>query len=123
MILKLLEEKGFAFSNGVLGIGSFTYEYTTRDMYGFAMKATWGVVDGEEREIFKDPKTDRGFKKSAKGLLQVYRDENGVLKLKDQCTKEEEEQGLLKTVFLNGVLVRETSLSEIREKIDNYFKK
>lgn len=33
-ILQLLMEKGFTADNLVLGIGSFTYEYVTRDTYG-----------------------------------------------------------------------------------------
>lgn len=65
-ILKRLEAKGFSASNLVLGIGSFTYEYVTRDTFGFAMKATWCQVNGEEREIFKDPITDNGIKNQLK---------------------------------------------------------
>jgi nicotinamide phosphoribosyltransferase len=122
IILKLLEKKGFAFSNGVLGIGSFTYEYVTRDTFGFAMKATWGQVNGIAKDIFKNPKTDSGFKKSAKGLLMVYRDTDGILRLKDQCTKEEEQRGLLDVVFEDGKLIKETSLSEIRLSINSYLK-
>jgi nicotinamide phosphoribosyltransferase len=121
-ILKLLEEKGFAFSNGVLGIGSFTYEYVTRDTFGFAMKATWGMVNDVAKDIFKNPKTDSGFKKSAKGLLMVY-EKNGKLKLKDNCTYEEERAGLLETVFEDGLLIRDQSLSEIRGKISENIKR
>ncbi len=116
-ILEGLKEKGFASFNVVLGIGSYTYEYVTRDTYGFAMKATYGEVNGEGRNIFKDPKTDDGTKKSAKGLLSVY-EENGTLMLKDQCTWEEEKEGLLQTVFENGKVVNEQSLSEIRARIN-----
>jgi len=116
-ILKKLEAKGFAFSNGVLGIGSFTYEYVTRDTYGFAMKATWGQVNGVAKDIFKNPKTDSGFKKSAKGLLMVYADGNGVLRLKDQCTREEEKMGLLEVVFEDGRLLKDYSLAEIRSRV------
>ena len=121
IILDKLIEKGFAPSNLVLGIGSYTYQYVTRDTYGFAMKATWGVVDGVEKEIFKDPLTDRGFKKSARGLLMVYRDENGEIKLKDRCTKEEEATGLLEVVFEDGKLMKTTTLAEIRNRVDSYF--
>jgi nicotinamide phosphoribosyltransferase len=115
-ILRLLEGKGFSPSNLVLGIGSFTYEYVTRDTFGFAMKATWGQVNGVPKNIFKNPKTDSGFKKSAKGLLMVY-EENGVLKLKDQCTVEEEKMGLLDIVFEDGKLVKDFSLAEIRARL------
>ena len=113
-ILARLENKGFTASNLVLGIGSYTYEYVTRDTYGFAMKATYGEINGIGREIFKDPKTDSGFKKSAKGLLQVS---NG--KLKDQCSHEEEASGDLKTVFYNGKLIVDDSLTAIRERLSN----
>ena len=33
-----------------------------------AIKATWGQVNGEARELFKDPKTDNGIKKVARGF-------------------------------------------------------
>lgn len=115
-ILKRLEAKGFAFSNGVLGIGSFTYEYVTRDTYGFAMKATWGQVNGLPKDIFKNPKTDSGFKKSAKGLLMVY-EEEGTLKLEDRCSRESEAAGLLDIVFENGVLLRDHTLADIRARV------
>jgi nicotinamide phosphoribosyltransferase len=98
-ILARLERKGFASTNIVFGIGSFTYQYVTRDTFGFAMKATSGVVHGQRVSIFKHPKTDTGLKKSAKGLLKVNED----FTLSEDVTEEEETQGLLKTIFLNGV--------------------
>lgn len=42
-----LEARGFASTNVVFGIGSFTYTYNTRDTFGMAVKATYGEVDGE----------------------------------------------------------------------------
>ena len=116
-IMERLEAKGFASMNTVLGIGSYTYEYVTRDTYGFAMKATWGVVNGEQREIFKDPITDSGEKKSAKGLLRVIK-ENGEFKLLDQQTKAQEARGELKSVFLDGELMNTCSIRKIRERLE-----
>lgn len=117
-ILEGLKRKGFASYNVVLGIGSYTYEYVTRDTFGFAMKATYGEVNGAGRDIFKDPKTDDGTKKSAKGLMQVYRNEStGNLELKDQCSWEEEAEGELKTVFKDGKLLKDWTLSEVRERV------
>lgn len=115
-ILDRLEKKGFASCNAVFGIGSYTYQYNTRDTFGFAMKATYGIVDGVPREIFKDPITDSGTKKSAKGLLRVEMEE-GEYKVHDQQTPEQEKQGCLKTIFYEGMLVEETTLSEIRERL------
>lgn len=115
-ILRGLAHKGFASGNVVFGVGSFTYQFVTRDNFGFAMKATSGVVGGERREIFKSPKTDSGTKKSARGLLRVEREGNTYV-LFDRQTEEQEAQGELKTVFENGVLCREHSLAEIRQRV------
>jgi len=115
-ICERLKQKGFASTNVVLGIGSFTYQYNTRDTFGFAMKATYGEVNGEGREIFKDPVTDDGTKKSAKGLMKITH-ENGAYQLHDQASWEEEQQGELKEVFRDGRLLIDQSLSEIRERM------
>lgn len=111
------EEHNFTSTNLIEGIGSYTYNMRSRDSLGFAMKSTYCIVDGVEKEIFKDPKTVCGMpKKSHRGLIMVVKDENGNYKPVDQVTAEQEasDTNELKTVFENGKLVRETSLSEIR---------
>lgn len=134
-ICRRLEAKGFASTNVVLGIGSFTYQYNTRDTFGFAMKATYvekgelladeGVLGKtynkiEGFEIFKDPVTDDGMKKSAKGLLKVVKGENG-LELVDQITWDEffAEDNELKLVYSEGTFYNEKTLTEIRNTINN----
>jgi nicotinamide phosphoribosyltransferase len=111
-----LKAKGFASTNWLAGCGSFGYQYNTRDSLGLAVKATYGVVNGEGREIWKDPVTDDGMKRSAKGLLQVINTPKGYV-LKDCATPAEEEASELRTVFLDGKLVRETTLAEIRARV------
>jgi nicotinic acid phosphoribosyltransferase len=98
-ICKRLTAKGFSTQNIVFGIGSYTYQYKTRDTYGFAMKSTYCEINGKPKNIFKDPITKGDVsKKSAKGLLQVYK-ENGEYKLKDECKKEEEIKSELKRIY------------------------
>jgi nicotinamide phosphoribosyltransferase len=116
-ICKRLEAKGFASTNIVLGVGSFTYQYNTRDTFGFAMKATYVEVNGEAREIFKDPITDDGTKKSATGLLAVYDNYEGGLTLIDRATWESEGQGRLETIYNNGHFKNVTTLEEIRKRL------
>jgi nicotinamide phosphoribosyltransferase len=71
-------------TNSVLGVGSDTHQLVTRDTHSFSMKATSVVVNGERREIFKDPITDDGIKKSAKGLVKVELIEDEyILKMED----------------------------------------
>lgn len=116
-ILEILASKGFASDNVVLGIGSYTYQHQTRDTHGFAIKSTSGVVNGERREIFKDPKTDDGLKKSAKGLLRVERSAEGYYYLQDQVNVGQEKGGALKVVFENGVQFRTQTFEQIRDRI------
>lgn len=137
-ICERLKTKGFASTNIVLGVGSYTMNYNTRDSLGIAVKSTWCEVyeyksdkDGniikvyEGREIFKDPVTDDGVKKSAKGLLQVIQtnnphvEENGEIWLKDQCTWQQEDQGLLEVVFLNGKLLKDQNFSNIKARVNS----
>lgn len=114
-ICERLKAKGFASTNVVLGIGSFTYQYNTRDTFGFAMKATYGEVNGQGRAIFKDPITDDGTKKSAKGLMKIEI-ENNSFKLFDNVSWEDEKQGELKEVFRDGKLLINQTLKEIRQR-------
>jgi nicotinamide phosphoribosyltransferase len=116
-ICKRLEAKGFASTNVVLGIGSFTYQYNTRDTFGFAMKATYVEVNGVGREIFKDPITDDGTKKSATGLLWVDQNTDGKYVLFDKVTWEGESRGFLQTIYKDGQLYNQTTLNEVREKL------
>lgn len=115
-ICERLKQKGFSSTNVVLGLGSFTYQYNTRDTFGFAMKATYGEVNGIGREIFKDPITDDGTKKSAKGLMKIVLEE-GEYKLIDGVTWAEEKTGELKEVFRDGKLLIDHTLAEIRVRV------
>lgn len=115
-ILVRLANKGFAANNVVFGIGSYTYQYLTRDTFGFAMKATSGVVNGERRDIRKKPKTDGGIKNSACGLLRVeYID--GDFVLFDQQTEDQETCGALREVWRDGKLLVDESLAAIRARL------
>lgn len=116
MICQQLNAKGFA-SQVVFGIGSYTYQNNTRDTFGTAIKATWAHVGGDGWPIWKDPKTDDGIKRSAKGLLRVDRNFGGKLVLTDNVTQNEEQGGLLQTVFVNGKLMRRQTLQEIRRQL------
>jgi nicotinamide phosphoribosyltransferase len=128
-ICRRLAQKGFASTNVVLGVGSFTYQFNTRDTFGFAMKATYVEVDEEidvdgeiqvrriAREIFKNPITDDGTKKSATGLLQVTTGDNGKYQLNDKVSWGVESTGAMVTIYKDGQFMNQTTLTEIREKL------
>lgn len=120
-ICENLKKKRFASTNVVYGIGSYTYQYTTRDSLGFAMKATSVTIDGKETPIFKDPKTDDGTKKSARGRVEVkyLRGSHGsVLTYEDVDNKTTlESDDMLTTLFEDGKLVKEVTLAEIKKRL------
>ena len=110
-----LEAKGFASSNVVLGIGSYTYQYHTRDSLGFAVKATSVIQNGVEYPIQKDPKTDPG-KKSFCGRVKVVNDKC----IDNMSSKGDYSDDELEVVFENGIVshvdigtIRKRALSEI----------
>lgn len=116
-IFERLKDKGFASSNIVYGVGSFTTQYTTRDSLGMAVKATGAVIDGQQIMVVKEPKTDLG-KKSAKGFLKVVRNMFGQLELIDNCQLEDvqSDDNELRRVFYNGKLIVDEDLTTIRER-------
>lgn len=119
-IIKRLEAKKFI-PSVVEGIGSFSYQYVTRDTHGFAMKATAIKFKGDSQwtPIFKQPKTDSA-KNSAKGLMMVKSfNDNTMYEVVQDVSEAEEKRGALDTIFLNGRLIKETTLTEIRTNVRN----
>lgn len=118
-ILSRLEAKGFASTNIVLGIGSYTYQYVTRDTHGIAIKAT-AVGSGEWHDgwpysitpIFKDPKTDNSGKRSASGLLAV---QHGDL-CENASIMEVQEANEMRVVYNEGWVLRE-GFDVIRKRV------
>jgi nicotinamide phosphoribosyltransferase len=136
-IYERLAAKGFASTNIVLGVGSYTYQMNTRDTLGFAAKGAWFEVEERNQDdlfdqggpkigdmikvgydIFKDPVTDNGTKKSLKGRCAVHL-VDGEYVVKTQCTEQEEKEGLLHTIYEDGKFYNQTTLTEIRKRIDS----
>ena len=132
-IYRRLIEAGFACNNVSLGVGSFSMQCIetvngkdetilnpfTRDTFGIAVKATYGEVNGKGFEIFKNPKTDTGrFKKSQRGVCRVYHDTDGQIVYEDELTPATlSGENMLETVFRDGVITKEYTLSEIRNRL------
>ena len=127
-IYRILQENGFACSNVALGVGSFSMQCIeedgilkpfTRDTFSSCIKATYCEIDHQPYPIFKNPK-EGGFKKSQKGCCIVVKDEENGYIYKDELTWEEAknaEENELRTVFVDGKLVKEESLQQIRERL------
>ena len=119
-ICERLKKKGFASTNVVFGIGSYTYQYNTRDTFGYAMKSTLCVVNNEERQIFKNPKTDDGTKKSQKGRVAVFKGSDTYVFVDGFKLNDEIPGNQLKEVFRDGKLVGKShTFEEIRARLRN----
>lgn len=116
-----LMAKGFASTNIVLGIGSYTFQYVTRDTFGFALKSTYIEVDGEGIPIYKDPVTDDGTKKSLKGLIRVVWDDaiKDYIAIDMVGQKEfDAHDDALQCVYKDGRVFNVTSLTDIRSRVE-----
>lgn len=130
-IYERLASKKFASTNIVLGIGSYTYQLNTRDTFGFAAKGAWFQANGNSYDIYKDPATDDGTKKSLRGFCQVFNnrpdalphelkyDGKDQLEVNTQCTNEQEDGGLLQVIYENGKFYNQVTLTTIRERINS----
>jgi hypothetical protein len=116
-ILARLAEKGFSSENILFGVGGFSYCYSTRDTFGIAVKATHICLGDQQVPIFKDPITDSGIKRSARGYLRVEQEGNNFVLYEDQ-TLEQEAQGALKVIFKDGVVYNTDDLTVIRKRLE-----
>jgi nicotinamide phosphoribosyltransferase len=117
-ICEKLAKKKFASTNLVYGIGSYTYNYVTRDTFGFALKSSSVTRSGKEIGIFKDPVTDPGsIKKSLVGRVTVMRDmadDNKIIAV-DHQTSHSKLPNLMRTIFENGKVENFQTLADIRK--------
>ncbi|WP_310785903.1 nicotinate phosphoribosyltransferase [Mycobacterium sp. Z3061] len=114
-ITRNLMSQGFSSTAVVFGFGSYTYQYQTRDTFKMAVKATWVQVDGQGRDILKDPITDDGSKKSATGRLSVRRRADGRPYLIEHADHECDDE--LQIVFQDGQLLRTQTFAEVRANL------
>lgn len=114
-ILEKLARKGFASSNIVLGIGSFTYQHTTRDTFGWAIKATYQELNGQPQALFKAPKTDDGTKFSTIGLPFVTSSFELIQNVDAQRFNSID--NALSLVYMNGNLLNDYKFEDIRKRV------
>jgi nicotinamide phosphoribosyltransferase len=120
-IYSRLADKKFAATNIFIGCGSYVYVMLSRDSAGYAAKGSWFEVEDENGtkcyNIYKDPITDDGTKKSLKGFCQAIHDDNMEIICLTECSVEQESQGLLQVIYADGNFHNQTTLTEIRERL------
>ncbi|CAA6818606.1 MAG: Nicotinamide phosphoribosyltransferase (EC [uncultured Sulfurovum sp.] len=107
-ILEVLKNEGFSADNIAFGMGGGLLQEPNRDDFRFAMKASAICVDGEWRDVYKDPVTDSG-KRSKRGRLGLTKDFETV-----RVEELGDRENLLVPVFRNGKLLKEFGFDEVR---------
>jgi len=111
-ILEALKNNGYSADNVAFGQGGALLQIVNRDDQRFAMKCSAICVNGEWREVFKDPVTDSG-KRSKKGRLYLYKSPNAGWITSNIVSEGLDDQ--LQLVYKDGMIRRLQSLDEIRE--------
>lgn len=135
-ILKACWKRGISADNLAFGEGGGKLQAVTRDTCQFAFKASHTIVNGEHRDVFKQPMTDIAGKKSKKGYLSLIKPATrfvnptqefmtvpaiapGVPGEEDTGTRVFNYRGYrdyLVEGFRNGELLVHTTLAEIRAR-------
>lgn len=111
-ILEEMERRKLSAENVAFGMGAELLQKVNRDTLRFAMKASAIRINGEWRDVYKDPVTDKG-KRSKRGRLALVNVDGEY-----QTIREDELAGqtnLLETVFKNGKLLKEVNFAKVRE--------
>lgn len=118
-IFTRLQKNGFASSNVLLGVGSYSYQFLSRDTFGFACKATGAYINNKEILVSKEPKTDPG-KRSARGFLAVVESPDGDLVLEDGLSLDDIDspKNKLEVVFCNGSMPHLVTIDDVRSVMD-----
>lgn len=118
-------DAGFSSENIVFGVGAYVYSVlVSRDSFGQALKATSVTISGEEKAVFKDPKTTtESFKKSLRGRVEV-KGYSGSYEVQDGFTSkevsEDQDKLALVTIYEPDAGVRAktiTPFETIRERL------
>lgn len=121
-ILAVLMTNGYSASNIAFGMGGQLLQAHNRDTLKFAMKCSSITVDGEERDVFKDPVTDPG-KSSKAGRLDLVKWANGKFEtVKLPAGKIANEFSVMKTVYENGEVLVDESFENIRNRTSDFIK-
>lgn len=116
-ILEIAKAHGYSATNIAFGMGGALLQQVNRDTQKFAFKCSAARVNGKLVEVFKDPVTDSG-KRSKKGLLDLVLRNHKF----ETIAGMDNFGSVLKVVYENGQIVKETNLTKVRETVNLFLK-
>jgi nicotinamide phosphoribosyltransferase len=124
-ILERITAAGFSADNVAFGMGGALLQHMNRDTQKFALKCSAARVDGEWRDVYKDPVTDKG-KTSKRGRLTLLRSDGGdgyrtVAVPREAVSVDDAPvpagfSPAMEVVYENGRLLRDWTFDQIRER-------
>lgn len=115
-ILDRMKFRNWSADNIVFGMGGGLLQKVNRDTENFAFKCSSVVVDGEQREVYKQP-VGQAMKVSKKGRLQLVYDQNDEMATIPESESIGSDFELLELVYENGMITRTQCLEDIRERV------
>lgn len=112
-ILDAMKARGYSGSNIAFGMGGGLLQKVDRDTFAWAMKACEAVINGERRDVYKDPIGDKG-KQSKRGRQAVILSDNDFTTI-----REDELNGRLnhlRPVWSNGELLVDDTFDTLRAR-------
>lgn len=118
-ILDALLNEHIAVENVVLGMGGALLQKVDRDTQNFAIKCSSVVVDGEQRDVSKNP-VGQAMKKSKAGYLGLYKDPlaSPSIYTATQDVPGSDRSDMMQLVWKDGKIRRIWHIDEIKETID-----
>jgi nicotinamide phosphoribosyltransferase len=113
-ILERLTGAGWSAENVAFGMGGGLLQQLDRDTLKFAMKCSAAKINGEWRDVYKDPVTDPG-KASKRGRFALVCDVEGWRTVPEAGNQASDRLCL---VYRDGRLLNETSFAAIRARAD-----
>lgn len=112
--LTAIRRAGWSTDNVTFGMGGGLLQKVNRDTCKFAFKCSSAVVDGEQRDVWKEPATDSG-KNSKRGRLALVNSPSlGFRTVAEDAAPPSD--NLLQTVYENGYISSRQTIEEIRHR-------
>ncbi len=123
-IYDMFEAEKISPENLALGMGGKLLQADiNRDTQNFATKASFAIVNGEERDVVKSPTEldengnfKKSFKKSKQGRMKLVKTQDNYKTVTSTEAGYEEAEDCLQLVFEDGVLYNETTFEDVRDR-------
>jgi nicotinamide phosphoribosyltransferase len=112
--LTAMNRAGWSADNITFGMGGALLQQLNRDTQQFAFKTANVTVNGEDRDVFKDPV--EGHDKASKGGRMALHFKAGAWSTVRARRGVEDAEDRLKTVFRDGEVLVEQSVAEVRRR-------